>query len=319
MKKAMKKIIVAGVALVAALGLATGTTFAWFSMNNSVTVTGMTVKTQVSSNLFIAEDTLDSTAKKAEANFTTSVSTSISAILEPASTTTGTTFFYTTDAKADGDAKADTYTQYGSEAALTGTDATTYDSAFSKAYGVTQSGANTLISGQTGAVPFKDYVFQLKAVATGDSYLNLTNLELKYTKKASESDNNKAYRVAVFLEDITSSNPSGSVGTKQAIFAKSDAHNFSYASESAEKAVTSTSALGAVSYNTYADTTNNTLAKITAGSTKYYKVVVRLWLEGEDTTCNNDTFLALTGSWALSLELKLEDSNSNAITYLTIN
>lgn len=43
MKKATSKIVMAVMALIIALGLATGTTFAWFSMNTSVSVTGMSV------------------------------------------------------------------------------------------------------------------------------------------------------------------------------------------------------------------------------------------------------------------------------------
>ena len=43
MKKATSKIVMAVIALIIALGLATGTTFAWFSMNTSVSVTGMSV------------------------------------------------------------------------------------------------------------------------------------------------------------------------------------------------------------------------------------------------------------------------------------
>ena len=43
----------------------------------------------------------------------------------------------------------------------------------------------------------------------------------------------------------------------------------------------------------------------------YYKVVVRLWLEGEDNTCNNTTFADLNnGKWALSCEWKLDSNNS---------
>lgn len=43
MKKTTSKIVMAVIALIIALGLATGTTFAWFSMNTSVSVTGMSV------------------------------------------------------------------------------------------------------------------------------------------------------------------------------------------------------------------------------------------------------------------------------------
>ena len=38
---------------------------------------------------------------------------------------------------------------------------------------------------------------------------------------------------------------------------------------------------------------------------KKYKVVVRLWLEGEDVSCTSDTYAALTEEWKLDLEFKL--------------
>lgn len=43
MKKTTSKIVLAVISLIIALGLATGTTFAWFSMNSTVSVTGMSV------------------------------------------------------------------------------------------------------------------------------------------------------------------------------------------------------------------------------------------------------------------------------------
>ena len=56
------------------------------------------------------------------------------------------------------------------------------------------------------------------------------------------------------------------------------------------------------------------LATITAGATKYYKVVVRLWIEGEDTTCTSETFANLTDTWALALQLDL-----GALSGTTVN
>ena len=52
------------------------------------------------------------------------------------------------------------------------------------------------------------------------------------------------------------------------------------------------------------------------GETKYYKVVVRLWLEGEDTTCTSETFANLTDTW--SLDLKLELGQGTAVTAMTM-
>ncbi|MBP5308731.1 MAG: hypothetical protein J6Z34_06320, partial [Clostridia bacterium] len=97
MKKSVNKIIVASVALIVALGLAVGTSFAWFTMNNSVTVTGMLVNTQVATNLFIADDNaagLASTAILNQEDFGSSVTiTSNATQLEPVSTTDGKHFF----------------------------------------------------------------------------------------------------------------------------------------------------------------------------------------------------------------------------------
>ena len=46
----------------------------------------------------------------------------------------------------------------------------------------------------------------------------------------------------------------------------------------------------------------------------YYKVWVRLWLEGEDKSCYNDLFLS-SGDWSLNLKVEMGDSTgASAIT-----
>ena len=70
-------------------------TVAWFSMNTSIKVTGMTVTTKVSSSLQIAKENKESEFGNADLLQTRS------GILEPASTINGNNFFYTTDAKSD--------------------------------------------------------------------------------------------------------------------------------------------------------------------------------------------------------------------------
>ena len=65
-------------------------------MNIKVTVTGMEVRTKVSSNLMIAEDTIGSTAKKDEEAFKAQIPVQeVKGILEPVSTVDGKNFFYT--------------------------------------------------------------------------------------------------------------------------------------------------------------------------------------------------------------------------------
>lgn len=55
-----------------------------------------------------------------------------------------------------------------------------------------------------------------------------------------------------------------------------------------------------------------TVGVVPAGKTKFFKVIVRLWLEGEDKTCTNDTFATLTEEWALDLDFQLQDTIGGA-------
>ena len=296
-------------------------TVAWFTANNSVNVSGMTVKTHVSSNLMIYGDILSSTAKTDDENFTTlDLEQEVEAILEPVSTVDGSAFYYTTNARGDGDAAAESYTLYNASTAATGEDAANYANKFSQDYGITTTLADDLIDGQTAAVAYVDYVFQLKAVNadSASKYLSITTLDLTYTKAASEVDANKAFRVALSVEDITTASAAGAFKTTaDGIFAPSDAENFSDAN-SKNFAVSSTSTVAQLSVtgNKYNNTNLGQLASIAAGATKYYKVIARLYIEGEDTTCTNDTFAALNGEWALTLDLALNDGT--CVSALTI-
>lgn len=286
----MKKLIPAlALLLVSAVLLATSS-FAWFSMNTTVTVTGMEVKTKVSSNLQIKEDTLGSTARIADANFTTAVNETYlePTLLEPVSTVTGKAFFFTTNALSNGDAAADDYTAYNAVEVPTSDELTAFNTRY----------------GSTGAVGYVDYVFQLKAVNTANAAkdIKITQLNLIYS---GASDTSKAYRVALFVEDLgeTGTAPEGGSGTLKGIYAPAGGNNQTpnYAVSAAATAPTALTA----NYNTVGN-----VATVPAEKTNYYKVVVRLYLEGEDTTCKNDTYAALTGNWKLNLELKLDDADT---------
>jgi len=279
-------------------------TYAWFTMNKEVEVTGMTVHTTVDSNLLIADDALTSTAKKADSLFTTTtLEQSLEKILEPVSTADGKTFYYTVNAKANGDAVEDVYTTYSSSAAATGDNASSYLDKFSQDYGLTKIEAAAIVTGEEGALPYVDYVFQLKAdnTSAGTQYINMTKMDLAYTAAASETDTNKAYRAAVFVEDITSGTATAGTGTLIGLYKDSAAANF----ETGFKTVDSgTTVAGTPTYVTSAVS----MATVPANTTKYYKVVVRLYIEGEDTTCYTALFKDLVGSWALDLKYELQDS-----------
>ena len=103
MKKS--KVVIPALGLIALSTAASITgTVAWFSANQSVTVSGMTFKTQVKSNLLISPD-------HQLANYATSLTQSKSALLLPVSSNNGIGFWYTSASNVDGsgDAKTDTY------------------------------------------------------------------------------------------------------------------------------------------------------------------------------------------------------------------
>ena len=300
----MKKIIPAlALLLVSAVMLATSS-FAWFSMNTQVTVTGMSVTTKTSSNLLISADTT-------EANFKPDPLTQTrNGILEPVSTIDGTNFFYTVDAKADGSKNknitgdgAVPYVAYSEDAtpAVVGTnsDKTTYDDEFNNAYQIgTVTAANV-------AYGYIDYTVYLKATASEASKLLLSTVDLKYDDGDVAE---KAWRVAVFTQSADAATGLTGSDTLLTILKPTGAAYFN------DTAVSATNAKAAV--NTKIDDEAVIDSSIAANATKYYKVVVRLWLEGEDTTCNNEVFADLTEAYTLDLTFDLLPT-SNAQTGAT--
>ena len=298
--KNTKKIALAAMSLVAAGVAAAGATgtFAWFSMNNKVSVDGMVIKTAVSNNLLIDSysagnwATNDSSFK---ANLTQGITTNNT--LVPVSTVDGINFFYVDPANiaGNGDAASDAYIAYSTLSAL------------QEKYPLAEAA-------------YLDYHFVLKADNTSDDpqKINVAKLDLTYTPAAAEEDANNAFRVAVLAKEFTTATVNGSktapglpaAATK--IYAPADADNFED-----NKAVASTSATGAVTYAAAA--ADSTIATVAANSTKYYEVTVRLWLEGEDETCTVETFKNLTdGSWALDVDFMLEADTSHGVYELSM-
>ena len=297
MKKFRKLIPALALLLVSAVLMSTAS-YAWFSMNNTVTVTGMEVKTRVSSNLMIATDTEGATAKKGDSEFKSSIEQVVKGILEPVSTANAKTFFYTTDAIASGERANSSATMFTYVPGATPSDGTKFTDKFSEIYGVTKSSA-TAEYGEK-AVAYVDYVFQLKATNTtaAPQYIIVNKLDLTYHKAASEVDNNTAYRVAFFIEDITSAATSAaSLGDVNSQYKVTSSANFKNEVISAADPSTATAPY-LTSAQSLATVPNDTTAH-------YFKVTVRMWLEGQDTTCNNTTFMTLSGDWNLDIELSL--------------
>jgi len=320
---AKKLIPAAGSLMVSAVMLATST-YAWFTMNKTVTVTGMEVKTKVGDNLLISHVTGTGVAKNADSSFGTTDNTTIKAWLQPVSTNTAaaTNFWYTLNAKADGSKLSGNYVDYDSVGLGTEGVDTAYANKFSADYGVTKAEVNTFgatTSPADGAVGYVDYTFQLKATNTESSAqpIHLTQLDLNYDGTEAPVEN--AFRVAVFCEPKSNTSTGDSDyfaagGTTLKKFYKTDTAAYHTAKSGVSAADTVTA------ITTFADESgsNNELASVPGDTTAYYNVVVRLWIEGEDTTCTSQTFAELTQKWSLDLRLDLGTPSAGAVNGNTI-
>lgn len=297
----MRKLLPAFAMLtVSAISLSSAT-YAWFTMNREVSVTGMSMRTKVSENLLIADDTIGSTAVKADNLFNNSLVQQVDGLIEPVSTVNGKSFFYTAGTNVQGNG------------AVLNKSWTAYDpsntAAFAQQYALTGEDASN-------AKGYIDYVYQLKAInGSTESEIRLTGLDLTYG--GTVDNGQKATRVAVFAENLgykTGSAPSenliaskGKVDDEavvlKAIYTPSGAANFSY-SEGTIKTETANTFDAVDSTTTRGDVVYNQAFSLPVGDsqTQYYKIIVRVWLEGEDTTCNNTTFMDLRDKWSVDMK-----------------
>lgn len=365
MKKTKIIIPALGMLLLSTAASVSGTV-AWFSMNNSVTVTGMTVTTKVSSNLQIA----DGDAAHAEANYGDSLEQARTGILEPASTADGEKFYYTVSAAGDGSAKdkaASTYTLYSEEAvndpnnALANTYAkkTHFDKTFNTSYGFGTPALGTQYE-QGVCYAYIDYSFYLKAgYSVAEHRLMMTKCEMLYNGGSAYGAITTAWawRVGMYVKDASEGVSVEDSAVAQDEYLKTvldfaNSKNQNEMNKPVQKAVgddvsglyqtsactgdpipssSTVTAEGTYQPGTYyikgdaapkgvSGTANTALTAVanananayvdtnpTLNTTKRYKVIVRLWLEGEDISCTSSTFARLTNDWSLDLEFKLGD------------
>ena len=296
-------------------------------MNKEVTVTGMEMRTKVGSNLLVTGDNV-------EANYTNDLTQSRAALLEPVSTVSGVdgSFYYTVNAKANGDANVDEYTLYNENTTLTsdfdkvntstwhydstGAGKTAYDAAFNgnTAYNISGHKADPAAA-YVNAYGYVDYVFYLKATTDNDDQeIRLTECNLisnnamitdSVTGSGAKTDNDLAWRVAIFAEEIsnkgngvTTDNVTESTDSPLVILTRPNAENqtANYAVSDDDAAPTAMP----LAYNTWRSVDSAEAKYIDkiddAGTTKYYKVVARVWLEGEDKSCKSSTYALLTSN-----------------------
>lgn len=320
-------------------------TVAWFSMNTSIVVSGMTVTTKVSSSLQIAELNDDALFSNDD------LSQTRSGILEPASTANGQNFFYTTDAKANGDANGDEYISY-SEATTalhqtqkTATGKEYFDDAFNDAYGYTDYDGTD----GTKQVSFAyiDYSFYLRANIVGSGQkIVMDKCNLLYGATPGTLNTEWAWRVALFSQEVNSNTNvadstaavSGNLKTVLDLQKSKNQNEVTARKLAADEATTgwyndpqlttaatpatadgntvyyqgsgetAPKAISAIDAAPTAVSNPNAAANVSAAAvtgSKIYKVIVRLWLEGEDVSCTSSTFANLTDPWSLKISFKL--------------
>ena len=272
--KAIRKQLFAAVAMVLVAAVALGSsTYAWFANNNKVTATGLKATAQTGSSALLIAVNESGISDK---NFQTAVKLSTTAQkLAPVSTIDGKNFYYTlgTNVNGAGDAINETYIKYDE-----GADATND-------------------SFPSGAVPYVQYDLLLKATLDQTATIDLTKLALDYTKSDKETDNENAFRVAFFASTEQTSVTAAKEATVSLVSimnSQNTTTNFTPG-----QAVNSETTTGTV---TKPGANAQVTATVTPSKDVYYRVIVKLWIEGEDITCTNTIFNPLAGEWNLGLE-----------------
>jgi hypothetical protein len=306
--KVNKKLLSAvGMLTISATMLVTST-FAWFTMNKRAKVENLSLKATVSSNLLISSD------NSSDATYDKELKKNISALLAPSSTVNGTDYFYTLDAAADGHkAKGPNdeypflrYTETKSLDVLdTYAEKDKYDAVFNLNYNISTANPQEASEYKT-AYGYVDYVMYLKATSTEENQKIVMNkCNLLYKGDVLED---KAWRAAVFVKETSAKTQPTSVGTLVSIIAPTEAknHNVGLAADSM-------SSIGTIQKESKEVIIDNA---ITSGNSKYYKVVVRVWIEGEDTTCTTEIYGNKTDKYTLDLEYII-DKEANGVTTIS--
>ena len=313
--KKIEKLLPAIFMMLVSVALLASSTFAWFSMNKTVTVTGMVVKVRGTDNVMIANaDEIEeafNNSDDTEELYDFSIEQQITANLRPASTVDGVNFYYA-DTKGISSTGAlrdpnGTYISYGARNASDGSQSNSDPEEvvqFNRNYGLTS------YTNETVVFPYVDYEFYIKATNSAESAQTLRmsrcNLLYNYEEYGWAT---KAWRVALFVKKTDADTPvpyadivktANNNATLTSILAPFGAEYFAD-----DKAVSANDEIDdVIKLGVDAD-----LDDIDAGDTCYYRVVVRLWLEGEDKTCKTDTFARLSEDWSLELAFSLDDGN----------
>ena len=339
MKKTKIIIPALGMLLLSTAASVTGTV-AWFSTNNSVKVDGMTVTTRVSSNLLIAETNQEANYTEALQQSRDAVIEPASTI-DGKNFFYTTSAKGDGDEKEDdydeyGEATAQDHVAAGK---------TAYDNAFNSAYGFTSVSTSNVcyayvdysfyIKATSAADDQVLYMSKCnltyrneadtayEAVGQKDLAWRVGLLAVGTTANTAANDSNLALKTVLGLQGAFNQNQKGTIVDTSGFTPGETSVATYYTDQFGQHQASGTYVAGnkyytAPSATPYAVKDDDELAQVTnanapaqaatdidTGFTSYTRIVVRLWLEGEDISCTSTTYAELTRNWKLSLEFRL--------------
>lgn len=351
-KNSAKKRLVAAVAMLALSSASLfGSTYAWFTMNKEVTVTGMELKAHSEEGLLINEvklatsNTWDDAAQAAASPTTFE--------LRPTSTSDLATWWHANSKKsadeAGIDAKTDTvevdssthaiYTNLsgatdetiiGAEGATSGEKATGNTQAETHVF-YTDASYGTADSYQNGEGYYVRYTYYLKSSGQDDFVVSNLQAKVKATKKVAANDTQKldpALRVGIAVPTSTSTatiagrgifSPipgSETLGVTDTSYGVTDD-----VTGSTNTSVSPTVATTLGDYTAYATLNLDsetpgtkktiTIPKVTSDGIPVY---VYVWFEGEDTHCMSDNLTATLNAYDIDITFNCDDIGGTGAT-----
>ena len=294
--KFTRKLVPALALLIVSAVLMTTATFAWFSMNTRVTATGMQMGTEAGDNVLIANN--DTKTKETNlANFKNALVVSADkANLRPVSSVNGADFYFVDAFQVAGNGSAMVPNGYNPY--------TKYDTTNAETLAASQAAFENNYR-KSDIKPYVEYAFQVMATNAEGAAADLVidSIALTYNGSASVQT---AFRVAVFADEFTGD----SVASETLVTVLKQNNAINHTSNCAVNGVNTTAAV--INRDKPATIASN----VPEAATKFYRVVVRVWLEGEDTTCTNATFAELDGTWSLDLGISFKDASHTAQSIL---
>ena len=260
MNKNARKLIPAVAMLLVSASMLSTASYAWFSMNNKVTASGMEVNVAAPANLMISTDATD---------WKTSVSGTLattSKLLGHASSADGSELFTVDPKKANEDGTLQ------DDADIVKVDNSTY----ANVYGI------------TGTAGYADYTFYLATTST--SIMKVT-LDTETTLFTSTKDTGKVLMPAMRFAVLTGETPTKPTSGKNVWCGETNNSTETEAFNAEGKANVATKLM------TEKFVANTQLIELAAGTAGNYgsatKVTIRIWVEGTDAAAKNANITAL--------------------------